>query len=253
MNKESNGYIFGFASIMVILVAAILALAALLLKPQQDQNVAVDKMVGILKAANLEDANASNALQLYKKYVKKELVLDQKGDVSAEYADGKFVTGKERAFDLDINSELDKKKAGKAFVVPLYQLDIEGKSVYVLPVTGKGLWGPIWGNIALDGSLNKVVGATFDHKSETPGLGAQIADRPFQKQFDGKVIIESGKFVSIQAVKGGIKNLAPLQKDHSVDAISGGTLTSNGLTAMLQDCLINYVPFIEKQNPALFK
>lgn len=252
MNKESNGYIFGFASVMVILVAAILASAALLLKPLQDNNIAVDKMVGILKAANLEDANSSNAIQLYQKYVKKELLLDAKGNIVSEYSDGKFVKGNERAFDVNLDSELALKAKGKAFDIPLFQLDIDGKVIYVLPVAGKGLWGPIWGNIALGSDLNKVVGATFDHKSETPGLGAQIADRPFQKQFVGKEIIVDKKFVSIQAIKGGVKNQPPVVQEHSVDAISGGTLTSNGLTAMLQDCLVNYVPFIKKQNPALF-
>ncbi|MFA8300913.1 MAG: NADH:ubiquinone reductase (Na(+)-transporting) subunit C [Hyphomicrobiales bacterium] len=254
MNKESNKYIFGFASIMVIIVAAVLALAAILLKPKQDENIRIDKMVGILKAANIEQADASNAESLFKKYVTAELVLNKEGDIVSEIRNGKFVKGKETAFDVDLKTELKKKSDGEDFHFPLYEMDLNGKMIYVLPVLGKGLWGPIWGNIALGEDLNHVVGATFDHEKETPGLGAQIADRPFQEEFIGKVIIQDGKFVSIEAIKGGIATLpTEAAKEHGVDAISGGTLTSNGLTAMLQNCLENYVPFIMKKNPSLFK
>ncbi len=108
----------------------------------------------------------------------------------------------------------------------------------MVPVRGKGLWGPIWGYMALESDLNTISGAVFDHKGETPGLGAEINTDWFQEPFTGKTIFdESGKFVSITVVKGGADPSDP----HGVDGISGGTITSKGLEEMLADCLAGYV------------
>ncbi len=108
---------------------------------------------------------------------------------------------------------------------------------------GKGLWGPIWGYIALSEDFNAIYGANFDHKSETPGLGAEINEQWFQDMFKGKNIFnEQGKFVSVEVMKGG----APDDAAHAVDAISGGTITSNGLENMIMDCLAPYQAYFEK-------
>ena len=110
---------------------------------------------------------------------------------------------------------------------------------------GVGLWGPIWGNIAFESDFNTIAGATFDHKGETPGLGAEINTSWFEDEFKGKTIFdEQGKFVSVNVVKGGAGENAP----HAVDAISGGTITSNGVKDMLLTGLDNYVPYIKKNN-----
>jgi Na+-transporting NADH:ubiquinone oxidoreductase subunit C len=111
---------------------------------------------------------------------------------------------------------------------------------------GKGLWGPIWGNIALDENFSKVLGVNFDHKGETPGLGAEINTKDFQEQFIGKTIFnKDGKFMSITVKKGGVVTMPDALQVHGVDAISGGTITSNGVSKMLNDVLKLYVPFVE--------
>jgi len=244
----TNSYVFRYAAILVVLVAAILSAAALLLKPAQDRNVAIAKMQGILSAAHVE-ATAPDAISLYDKYIVEEEVINPSGDVVGVYKDGKMEKGDTRAFDIDIKKELYNKATGKDYLLPLYVADIQGKRIFIIPMQGKGLWGPIYGNIALEQDMNTVFGATFSHDKETPGLGAEISQSFFQEQFVGKKIFDdNGKFVSIIVAKGGVKMLPQDMQIHGVDAISGGTITSNGVTAMLQDNLENYVAFIDKQN-----
>jgi Na+-transporting NADH:ubiquinone oxidoreductase subunit C len=127
--------------------------------------------------------------------------------------------------------------------LPVYVGPKEDQKIYVLPVRGKGLWGPIWGYVAIEDDFNTIYGTNFSHQSETPGLGAEIANRPFQKQFIGKKIFdEAGKFVSVSVVK---KDVSPDAK-HKVDGISGGTITSNGVDNMLKDVIGDYLPYIKK-------
>ena len=116
----------------------------------------------------------------------------------------------------------------------------------VIPVTGMGLWGPVWGYVALEKDMNTVAGIIMAHKGETPGLGAEIATPKYQANFVGKTIFDGDKFVSVTLRKGGAKDPA-----HEVDAISGGTKTSDGVTAMLYNSLENYLPLLEaKRNAA---
>lgn len=243
----SNLYIFRYASVMVIIVAAILSSAAMFLKPYQDRNLAIDKMKGILASANIE-ANSENAIDLYEENITEEIVIDHTGEIVGVYKNGQFESGDVRAFDLDIKKELYKKSKGQAFKIPLYLSEVNGIKTYIIPLWGKGLWGPVWGNIAVKENFSTVVGVTFGHKGETPGLGAEIDTKIFQAQFKGKEIFREGKFQSIAVVKGGIVTMATDMQIHGVDAISGGTITSNGVSDMLADCLENYVPFINKLN-----
>ena len=130
---------------------------------------------------------------------------------------------------------------------PVYIAQIDNGRIYIFPLRGKGLWGPVWGFIALKEDMNTVVGITLDHKGETPGLGAQITTAEFQNQFRGKKIFDDrGNFVSITLVKGGAGNFSGNRK-HAVDAISGGTLTSNGVTEMLFSNLLMYEPFMKER------
>ena len=125
---------------------------------------------------------------------------------------------------------------------PLFVFEKEGNTYYVIPVRGKGLWGPIWGYLALQGDMNTVYGASFGHKGETPGLGAEIETEIFQQQFVGKKILdESGRFVSVKVIKGG----AAPDDVHGVDAVSGGTITSNGVTEMLSRTVSSYIPYFK--------
>jgi len=160
---------------------------------------------------------------------------------------GEPITNDINAFDIDLKKELDKAKTGEADkqLFPLFVFNKDGNLYYIIPVRGKGLWGPIWGYVALEGDMNTVHGASFGHKGETPGLGAEIETEEFQKQFVGKKIFdESGNFVSIKVVKGG----AAPEDTHGVDAVSGGTITSNGVTEMLKRTLGSYISYFKTMN-----
>ena len=242
----SNSYVFRYAAIMVVLVAAILSLAALMLKPAQDRNIAVAKMQSILSAAHVE-ATSKDAESLYADYIVEEIVINKEGDVIGSYKDGQFVQGDVRAFYIDLKKELYNESVGNDFKLPLYVAEKDGEKMYIIPLLGKGLWGPVYGNLALAGDFNTVTGATFGHDKETPGLGAEIELDFFENQFIGKKILdENGNFVSIQVVKGGAQMLPADQQIHGVDAISGGTITSNGVSDMLKSNLENYIGYINK-------
>lgn len=219
---------------MVVIVAVLLSLAAIGLGPYQAQNVKTEKMQNILASIGV-NSEAKESEKLFNKYIKEQLVLNSKGE---------RVTNGITAFDVDLKKELDKARMGKADeqLFPLFVFNKDSKWYYVIPVRGKGLWGPIWGYVALGGDMNTVYGASFGHKGETPGLGAEIDTEGFQKQFAGKKIFdESGNFVSVKVVKGG----AAPEDLHGVDAISGGTITSNGVTEMLKRTLSNYIPYFK--------
>jgi len=242
----SNAYIFRYASILVILVAAILSAAAMLLKPMQDRNVAVDKMQSILVAAGFEGVDAKNAIELFNKYVTNMKVIDPSGEIVDDYT----TDNKENstAFKLNLKEQLYNKASGRDYKLPMYVVNKNGESIYIIPLYGVGLWGPVWGNIALKGDFNTVVGVTFGHKAETPGLGAEIETPIFEDQFPGKTIFDgAGNFVSIGVIKGGVANQPNDRQKHLVDAISGGTITSNGVNDMIKNVLESYEPFFKKQ------
>ncbi len=230
MDRNSNAYTFIFAIITVVIIAAGLAFTATSLKPLQAENVRKEKMQNIISTIGV-DANRDESAELFKKYIKKQLVLK---------ADGTTDDAVE-AFTLDLKKELHKPYDQQRF--PVYLAEKDGKKYYIIPLFGSGLWDDIWGYIALDSDKNTIVGASFDHKGETPGLGAEINQSWFEDEFKGKKIFnDNGDFVSVKAVKGGAKP----DDIHGVDAISGGTLTCNGLTQMLEERLKNYVPYLKK-------
>tara|TARA_B100000963_G_scaffold69795_3_gene58196 strand:- start:16889 stop:17602 length:714 start_codon:yes stop_codon:yes gene_type:complete len=223
MNVEKNSYTFTFATIMVLIVAALLATTAISLKPFQETNVALEKKQNILSSIGI-DVDRNIADKEYSKYIIEELVLNNRG----EKVDGV-------AFDIDLGKQLKKEPDDQ--LLPLFVAKTENGNKYIIPLRGKGLWGPIWGFMALNDDLNTVYGAVFDHKSETPGLGAEINQYElFQKQFEGKEISNGNELVSITVIKGG----APEGDKHGVDGISGGTITSDGVTDMLLERLTMY-------------
>lgn len=239
MNRNSNTYTIVYAVIMVVVVATVLTFAAVSLKPRQDANVLTEKMGAILGsvgegkgAADAKDKDAYVKSE-FEKVIIKSLLVNASGEA-------KEVPAAQALATLSNLSAIFAQKE----TMPVFEAKLsDGKIVYVVPVTGKGLWGPVWGYIALNADCDVIYGAQFDHKSETPGLGAEISLPAFCNQFVGKKLFEAGKFSSINLTKGaGSSENNP----HAVDAISGGTLTSNGVKAMLQDCLGDYVPFFEK-------
>ncbi len=247
----SNRYIFIYASVMVVVVAILLSAAASLLKPYQEENIRVEKIQNILASIHMPAAK-TEAEALFDKYITDELVVDPKGRVVSIYHEGKFTKGDVRAFNINLKEEQAKMAkymndtTAPAPLLPLYVAHVDTTTYYIVPLLGKGLWGPIYGNIAFRDDMNTIAGANFGNEKETPGLGAEISTPAFANQFDGKQIFdEKGHFVSVAVVKGGVKN-SKINVKHGVDAVSGGTITSNGVAKMLKDCLEPYVPFFEK-------
>ncbi len=235
-NKEGNGYTFGFAIAMVTIVGTVLALLALGLKPMKDKNNEVKKKLDILSAMldlEKEGISRKNAAEEFEKYINLEeaVVLNNKGEI---------VKGK-KAFDVDIQTEYkDKTLKEKDKSYPLFVAKSkEGKTLYIIPVVGKGLWGPIWGNICLDDDMSTITGASFGHKGETPGLGAEISQSFFIDRWIGeKIIDENGQFVKFEIVKDGSG-----ANPSKVDGITGGTITSKGVEEMANRCLSVYASY----------
>lgn len=230
MNRNSNAYTFIFAIIIVTIIAGLLAFTATSLKPLQAINVKAEKMQNILGTIGVTGVSREDAEVEFNEYIKEELALKNDGTVDKTT----------KAFNIGLKNEIKKDSEEQRY--PLYVAKKDGETFYVVPLYGAGLWDAIWGYIALASDKNTIVGANFGHKGETPGLGAEITTDWFQDQFIGKKILdESNNFVSVTAVKGGAK----VDDDHGVDAISGGTITSNGVSDMIDERLSNYLPYFK--------
>lgn len=234
----SNRYIYIYATILVVFSALILTLAAVGLKPYQDKNIRVEKMQQLLGAVGLE-SDAKNAEELFDKYFREQHAINAKGEIVGTLIDGKQTMGSVNPFTIDTKKQMALVKINDpSAALPVFIYEKDGKKTYVVPVIGNGLWGGIWGNIAFADDLNTIVGVNFDHKGETPGLGAEIATPFFEDQFKGKTIFDGDDFKSVE-----VKKAADKTSPHQVDAISGGTITSNGVSDMLNNSLKFYIPY----------
>jgi len=241
INKESNAYTFGFAIALVVVVGTILASLSQGLKSKQQENNVVKKKMDIVKAmlpkAEADKINRSNAEATFNKYVNLDeaIVLNVRGEV---------VEGK-KAFDVDIKKEnKDKTLSAMDKGYPLFIAKKDGKTLYIIPVVGKGLWGPIWGNICLAEDRKTIIGASFGHQGETPGLGAEITQQFFIDRWIGETITdESGEFAKFEIVKDGSG-----PKPQKVDGITGGTITSKGVEEMANRCLSVYASYFKTLN-----
>jgi len=232
IDKNSNGYTFGFSIVMVVVVGTLLAVASQGLKSRQDKNTADKKMMSILSAINVE-ADRTNAQELFTQYVIEQKVIAGK-DLTAQ------------AFDIDIKKEFrDKNLPAADRNYPLYICEKDSNIYNVIPVIGTGLWGPIWGFVALESDYRTIYGASFNHKTETPGLGAEIKNASFSDQFTGETIADtSGVFAPILIVKDGSgKGI-----NSKVDGITGGTITSVGVEKMVNNTLEVYVKYFNTLN-----
>lgn len=231
MNRNSNTYTVLYAAIMVILVAAILASVSMALKPMQKRNYEIEKKQNILASVKIQ-SQVSDAEKIYDEKIVKEYVVNTNGEV-VEGAD---------AFNTDLKKERAKKPEER--LLPVFECQTDEGLKYIFPVYGAGLWGPIWGFVALNEDMNTIYGANFDHQGETPGLGAEISIPVFEDHFTGKKLFDnSGKLISIIVAKVGQE--APAE--HKVDGISGGTITSKGLEKMLLDDFTSYQEFLKKK------
>lgn len=223
--KDSNAYIIFYSTVMVVIVAILLAFTYLTLKPAQDANILNEKKDAIVASLGLEKGSYDSTIEAY--------VVNKEGEVIQTE-----VSPLNKLFDLPASFA-----AGE---YPVFENKTTGEVVF--PLTGKGLWDDIWGYIALEADLNTIKGAIFDHAGETPGLGAEIATAKFQAQFPGQTIYEGSELVGIYVVKGGAQGAA-----HSVDAVTGGTKTSEGLQNMIKDCLDCYDAFIMGRTAVAFE
>ena len=232
INKNSKGYTFTFAILMVVVVGTLLAVASQGLKSRQDKNTSDKKMINILSAIKVE-ATRANAQEMFDTYVVESKIISGK-DINAA------------AFDVDIQKEFrDKNLKLSDRNYPLYICEKNGSRYYVIPVVGTGLWGPIWGFVALESDYKTIYGATFDHKGETPGLGAEIKQGFYSDQYAGEMVADtSGTFLPIVVVKDG----SGKGMNSKVDGITGGTITSKGVEEMTTRTLAVYVNYFNALN-----
>ena len=229
---HTNRYTFIYAAVLSALTAVILAFTAEALKPYQDANIALDTKTNILRSVRETATDRATIEKIYAASIA-EIVLDGEGNILENV----------KANSINLKDEVVKTPAKRK--LPLYVFShSDGKKYYVMPMRGVGLWGPIWGYISLADDFNTVYGATFDHKSETPGLGAEISEGPFQIQFQGKKIMSGDNFISVSVLKPNIKT--EYGSEHRVDGISGGTITSSGTDKMLKNCIGPYLVYFKK-------
>ena len=235
MNRDSNIYTFLFVGIMIVGIASILAYTSQTLKPMQDENVKNEKMQNILSTVGI-NVSRDKAEESYSKYITQELALKMDGTINESL---------NPFSDLNLAKELKKDYNDQHF--PLYIADIDSQRYYIIELRGVGLWDAIWGYISLKADFNTINGVSFDHKGETAGLGAEITKDWFKESFiDEKVFNKDGQLVGITVLKGNNDPSNSDKDDHEVDAISGSTITGDGVTDMIKERLNNYLPYLEK-------
>ncbi len=218
-NVNSNAYIIIYSVVMVVVVAVLLAVTSLSLQSRQNENMLNEKRQQIVKALGENPETAS-----YADVVAEAVMLDKSG---------KAISGKSEADIFEALNDLTASFEAGEF--PIFKA---ANGSVVIPVYGAGLWGPVWGYIALEPDMNTVKGIVMDHSGETPGLGAEITTDKVQSSFVGKTIFEGNELVSVTMRKGGATN------NHEVDAISGGTKTCDGVNEMIKSGLTDYLPYL---------
>lgn len=237
MNRQSNVYTFVYALVLVLVVGVALSLVYQVLRPKQVENIANDTRRQILAAALITPTDGQSISELWDAHITDSFIVNSKGD---------RIDDSQKAEDIKVMQEVKKPEAERLLPVFVCRTDAAKKDAadtkYILPVYGAGLWGPIWGYLAINSDGTTIYGAYFAHQGETPGLGAEIEKPAFQKQFEGKSLYADGQFTSIQVVKPGKE---PSDRD-CVHAISGGTITSTGVQSMLENSLAPYNAFLMK-------
>ena len=230
LNTNSNTYTILYAAGVVVVVAFLLAFAYSALKERSDANERIDKKQQILSALNIRGLSKDVVEAKYKEVVLQDMIVDAEGNVLSK--------GEEQ----DKNGFLIDRKDINTANLPLYICNVDGKKKIVIPMVGKGLWGGIWGFVALNDDAQTVFGAYFSHESETAGLGSLIKETDFQKRFEGKKAFKEA-VPALTVVKSG----AAKDPDYEVDGITGATLTSNGVRNMILEYLENYRVILSKQ------
>lgn len=236
---DSNLYTILFAAGMVLVVGTLLAFFASSLKPAIDENKRIEKQQNILYAMGVNENDETNAIFISKdkvgeefsKYITKQLVIQ-----------GDKITEDPKAYLIDIKKEQTAAKDGKQRRLPLFIGEKDGKTFYIAPIRGKGLWDAIWAYVAMDENM-VVQGAFFDHQGETAGLGSNIKLRFFMDDFIGEHLLSDGEFKGITVSKSNNDPKNEDKMDNQVDAIAGATITGDGVSAMIKTELKKYLPF----------
>lgn len=229
-NKESNIYTVIYAAVLVVVVGFALALVYQALRPAQLENIANDTKKQILAAALIYPETGESIAELYDQHITSSFCVN---------SEGKELEGVD-AFNVNVATEV--KKPAEDRELPVFVCSTDNGVKYIVPVAGAGLWGPIWGYIAMDQNGKDIYGAYFGHQGETPGLGAEIEKPAFSSQFEGKPIFGTdGEFQSVLVVK---KGHEPSDRAY-VNAVSGGTITSQGVQKMLAESLAPYTAYFK--------
>jgi Na+-transporting NADH:ubiquinone oxidoreductase subunit C len=243
---DKNSYTILFAIVMVVIVGSLLAGFASGLKPKIKANEKFEKQQNILYAMGINNnvgtgdvafISTDKVAEVFNEYITKQLVI--KGDQATE---------NDLAYLIDIKKESTKAKNGDyERRLPLFIGQKDGSELYIMPVRGKGLWDAIWGFVAVDKEMT-VQGVYFDHKGETPGLGAEIKQRYFMDDFVGEQLLDKGAFQGIKVAKGNNDPKNLIKDDYEVDALAGATITGDGVSVMLKKDLAMYVPYLKTLN-----
>ncbi len=235
MNKNSNTYQILYAAIMVIVVGAVLALVATSLKPRQQENIANDTRKQILSAIH-QTAPADDQVEAtFNKFIVRDYLVDTTGAI--------VDTTRNCAFDVNMKTNVKEAQPK----LPVFEARVDGATKYIIPMYGAGLWGPIWGYVAINDDGHTIYGAYFSHSSETPGLGAEIENAPFQDRFKDKSLrYENGAVVAPSVMK-------KAANGDEIDAVTGATITSKGVDAMFKKCLAPYAAFLATKGGACDK
>ncbi|SNQ44220.1 Na(+)-translocating NADH-quinone reductase subunit C [Cellulophaga lytica] len=242
INTDKNSYTVIFAAIMVVVVGSILAFTASSLSGKIKMNEKFEKQQNILYAMGVNDNVDEGSINFiptdkveaeFKKYIKEQIVIEN----------GK-ITPNDEAYLIDLKKQETAAKNGEVRKLPLFIGEKNGVKSYIIPMRGKGLWDAIWGFVAVGEDL-KVQGVFFDHKGETPGLGANIKQRYFMDDFKGESILNNGAFVGISVAKGNNDPINERKDDNKVDALAGATITGNGVTAMIKESVKLYQDYLE--------
>lgn len=233
MDRDSNRHTYLFAGIMVVTIAFVLSFTSESLKELKLDNVKKEKMQNILSTVGV-NVSRDESEDLYNQYIIEELSLTHNGDIDQEV----------NAFNINLALEIKKGLDDQRF--PLYIANVDNSKYYIIPLRGNGLWNAIWGYIALKEDINTIEGISFGHQQETAGLGAEITEDWFINSFnDEKILNSNGEFVGIYVSKSNNDPDNIDKNDNEVDAISGATVTGDGVSDMIKERLENYLPYFK--------
>ena len=233
MDRDSNRHTYLFAGIMVVTIAFVLSFTSESLKELKLDNVRKEKMQNILSTVGV-NVTRDESEALYNQYIIEELSLTHNGDIDQEV----------NAFNIKLALEIKKDLDNQRF--PLYIANLDNTKYYIIPLRGNGLWNAIWGYIALKEDINTIEGISFGHEAETAGLGAEITEDWFINSFnDEKILNSNGEFVGIYVSKSNNDPDNIDKNDNEVDAISGATVTGDGVSDMIKERLENYLPYFK--------